>query len=72
MIFHCIIVIEVLKSVASYGTSRAGSNLGDFVRQRAQVFVRRFSILKLKVPNVEREKNRGRRGYTLKTCLTTR
>ncbi len=71
-IFLCIIVIAVLISVASYGTARAGSNLGDFVKQRAQVFVRRCSILNLKFPNIEREKNRICRGYTLKMCLTTR
>ncbi len=35
-IFQCIALIELLRSAASYGTSRAGSNFGDFVRQRAQ------------------------------------
>ena len=42
-IFIVISILEVLKFISAYGSERLNNNVGDFVRQRAQVYLSRHS-----------------------------
>jgi hypothetical protein len=37
-IFFLIVILEMLKGITAYGHERLNNNVGDFVRQRAQVY----------------------------------